>query len=485
METLPVAIEAEQAVLGAVLYLSDLWPTVAAILTEADFYQERHRKLFRLLGAMLERGDAIDIVLVCGAITADQEAYGGLAYVSSLPEKVPSTENVEYYAQAVRDAAIRRRLMETTRLLSEAAQDPRTNTARLLEGARLAIQELTRARGPDIAARMGWLSPGANWLSEAPPPPRWLLYQPHAENDFTLSIRGPGLLRRGKVGILAAAGGAGKTFALCGMALALATHERWLGFFPVGDDVTGRVVLVLGEEDPEELRRRLFAQASLMGIHGRTALSGILALPGAGNPHMALTRPEEESGCETPFAESLLRYLELEAERAGKGWDAIILDPLSRFAGPDVEIDNAAATRLMQVLERFAGLPGNPAVLVAHHTTKTSRASGDLSANSVRGASALTDGARWVGTLEPVEHFDLPQRYARFDVAKSNYAAFPPPVLLVYGPEGGIRAATPAELSHYEDVAFRAREKKRKAPPTETPKPKAKAKVPFTLPEGL
>lgn len=460
MNTLPSAIEEEAAVLGAVLLNQEVWPTITGILVEADFYQERHRRLFRLIGSMISRGEAVDTLLIAEAIANEADPYGGLAYVTSLPEKVPTTVNVEYYARRVRDAALRRKLLESFQYLSEAAHDPQTDTARLLESARLSIHEISRARGLDVAARMGWLTPGDDWLTVAPPPPRWLLHLPHDERDFSLSTRGPGFLRRGKVGILAAAGGAGKTFALCGLALSLVTRQRWLGRFPVGDDVGGRVVLVLGEEDQEELRRRLFAQATLMGIHERAALNGLLALPGAGNPHMALTRPEERDGCETPFAGSLLRYLEEEAEKTGKGWDAIILDPLSRFSGPDVETDNSAATRIMQVLERFAGLPGNPAVLVAHHTTKGARASGDTSANAVRGASALTDGARWVGTLEPAERFDLPDRFARFEVAKSNYSTFPSPVLLIYGPEGGIRAASPEEESRRKDAEARSKKKK-------------------------
>jgi hypothetical protein len=58
----------------------------------------------------------------------------------------------------------------------------------------------------------------------------------------------------GEVGQLIAEGGAGKTMALCQLAVAVATGTRWLGTF---EATRGRALLVLREEDAEEARRRL------------------------------------------------------------------------------------------------------------------------------------------------------------------------------------------------------------------------------------
>ena len=311
-------------------------------------------------------------------------------------------------------------------------------------------EEKRKAEASKAAAVVGkleWFTPPAAWLAEAPPFREYLLHD--APNPGTFELRGAGMLPRGKVGILAAAGGVGKTFALTGLALSLVTGTRWLGRFPTGDNLRRRVVLVLGEEDIGEVQRRLHAQARAMELNPAKygpALAGILALAGAGLDTLALTLPADE-GTGTAFADGLYAYLEA---HAGPGWDAVILDPLSRFAGPDVETDNLAATRLVQVLERFTKLPGGPAVIVAHHTTKASRAESEIGATAVRGSSALTDGARWVGTLDPVVvkgGAKLPG-HARFRVAKQNYGVFPDRALLLTKPvggEGGLRAATDAE----------------------------------------
>lgn len=321
------------------------------------------------------------------------------------------------------------------------------------------------AKAAAPVAKLEWFNPPAEWLADRPPFREYLLHD--APNLGTFDPRGAGMLPRGKVGILAAAGGVGKTFALTGLALSLVTGARWLGHFPTGDNLRRRVVLVLGEEDNGEVQRRLHAQARAMELdpskHG-PALAGILALAGAGLDTLALTRPADEPGigAGTAFADGLYAYLEA---NAGPGWDAVILDPLSRFAGPDVETDNSAATRLVQVLERFTKLPGEPAVIVAHHTTKTSRTESEIAATAVRGSSALTDGARWVGTLDPVVvkgGAKLPG-HARFRVAKQNYGVFPDRALLLTKPvggEGGLRAATEAEATA---LAEAEREAERKA----------------------
>ena len=308
--------------------------------------------------------------------------------------------------------------------------------------------------GPDVKAHP-WTWPPVEWLTEEPPRREYLLHD--APTGFGTETRGAGMLPRGKVGLLAAAGGVGKTYALCGLALAVVTRRPWLGHFPVGEGCHGRAVLILGEEDPGELQRRLHVQARAMELtrEQRAAVVGILALPGASLDALALTQPEEHgTRAATPYAGALFEHLKRIADKTGKGWDVVILDPLSRFAGPDVEKDNSAATRLIQVLERFTTLPGNPAVIVAHHTSQTSRKEGPAelataAATAVRGATGLTDGSRWVATLDEVAVSPLANLpgHARFRVVKSNYGRFPPGSLLLTREEagGGLRAATRTE----------------------------------------
>jgi hypothetical protein len=118
----------------------------------------------------------------------------------------------------------------------------------------------------------------------------------------------------------------------------------------------------------------------------------------------------------------------------------IVIDPLSRFAGPDAEKDNAAATRFVQCLEALAKAGGpkpGATVIVAHHTNKVSRdGKANLSSTASRGSSAFTDGARFQCGLG-VEELDVATEHVRqlgevvtLSVTKSNYAEKPLPITL-------------------------------------------------------
>ncbi len=250
-----------------------------------------------------------------------------------------------------------------------------------------------------------------------PPKRRWLLRR----ND-------KGVFPLGKVGILAAAGGVGKTMAVVQLALAVATGtKKWMGAFDVAAEGVGRVLLALGEEDEAEMHRRLYHAARAMNlspVERASALDRIEIMPLQGEM-VALTQTEEDGReAETEAAKTFREELTDGAE-----WRLIVLDPLSRFAGPDVEKDNAAATRFITTVESFCKLPGSPTVLVVHHSAQAARGkdSDRTDASHVaRGATGITDGARWVASMqaERLKNVDEHLRHlANFDVYKNNYAA--------------------------------------------------------------
>ena len=105
--TLPFNLEAERAVLGVVLVHNEAWPTIAAVLTEADFYREAHRRLWAAMSRLAMDGSPVDFALLREELsrTGDLDEVGGPAYVTSLADGVPRATNVEYYARVVREKA--------------------------------------------------------------------------------------------------------------------------------------------------------------------------------------------------------------------------------------------------------------------------------------------------------------------------------------------------------------------------------------------
>ena len=237
---------------------------------------------------------------------------------------------------------------------------------------------------------------GSDFLSKSPPRRRWLLTRGE----------GAGVLPLGKVGMLAGAGAAGKTMALAQLALAIAggpaededgKPAKWLDTFDVAEP--GHVLLALGEEDIEEMQRRLFNAAAMLGMQRddiARASKRLALLPLAGED-VAFLKIGADRNLERTNAFGLLQK---KLELAGVEWKAVLLDPLSRFAGPDAEKDNSAATRFIETLETLTKSPGNPTVLVAHHTSQGARKEGSSDATGARGVTGLTDGVRWVAGLE-------------------------------------------------------------------------------------
>ena len=248
----------------------------------------------------------------------------------------------------------------------------------------------------------------------------WLRQQPRPRQAL-LSHQGACVLPLSKVGFFVGEGGVGKSWALCQLAVSVASGASWLQTFEVAPEGQGDVLLAMAEEDTEELHRRLHQVCGALELS-----AGQLADVEARIWPMALAGKFVEFLDEGAPSHSHAQFVEALGKNAPpQGWRLVVLDPASRFMGVDAEKDNAYATRFVQLLERLTTLPGNPTVLCAHHTSKVSRQAGQGGrAAAARGSTALTDGARWQGNIVP--HYDAGSQeplegMAVFQITKSNY----------------------------------------------------------------
>jgi len=134
----PHSIEAEQAVLGA-LMLDDLaWESIADRLTDEDFYRRDHRLIFGAIRGLADKGQPRDAVTVAEWLEKhdDDEAAGGLAYVGTLAKETASAANVKAYADIVRERSILRSLIHVGTEIAGAGFNPAGRDSReLLEKA--------------------------------------------------------------------------------------------------------------------------------------------------------------------------------------------------------------------------------------------------------------------------------------------------------------------------------------------------------------
>jgi hypothetical protein len=292
---------------------------------------------------------------------------------------------------------------------------------------------------------------GPNWLEERLPP-----------RPALLTRAGKPWLIQGKVGLLLAEGGMGKTWTLLQLAVAVATGGK---LFDTLEATKGRVLVALGEEDRDEVRRRLFDVVKALGLsdYERAEVKRNLTVIGlAGHDTAILTRGEKGEPVPSKKFETLRAAL-----KAAGSWKCIMLDPWSRWGGPDVEIDNHAATRGIELLEQLTALEGDPTVLVAHHVRKAGKdgAASGGSADDGRGASGLKDGARWVANLMPAPK--QLKHGVTLKVTKHNHTATSDDLLLVRTDNGPLRVATAEERAEATgEGSSGAKEKKETGRPT-------------------
>src|SRR5579885_2100431 len=109
---LPTNVDAERLVLGSILLDDSLYIQAAGTLEPEDFSLEKHRRIFKRMGDLQERGERIDRVTVANELLKfnELEACGGLSYLVSLDDGLPRISNLDSYIRIVKDKSVLRRI---------------------------------------------------------------------------------------------------------------------------------------------------------------------------------------------------------------------------------------------------------------------------------------------------------------------------------------------------------------------------------------
>jgi len=144
----PHSVEAEQSVLGGIFLDTTAWDKIADLISERDFYRFEHRLIFRHIGKLTEHAKPVDVITVAESLesNAELDKAGGLPYLGSLAQNVPSAANIRRYAEIVRERAIMRQLAEVGSDISTSAYNPGGRDARqLLDEAECKVFEISEA----------------------------------------------------------------------------------------------------------------------------------------------------------------------------------------------------------------------------------------------------------------------------------------------------------------------------------------------------
>ena len=157
--TPPFSLEAETAVLGGMLIDREAVTRAMEFVSDAMFYREANRRLYRAMVRLFERGDVIDVITVSEELkkTGEMESTGGFDYLGKLVDAVPTSANLEYHAKIVRDKAILRRLVEqSTQIIRDVYEQGEREVDDILDQAEARIFQVAESQ-----AREGFV-----WIKE-------------------------------------------------------------------------------------------------------------------------------------------------------------------------------------------------------------------------------------------------------------------------------------------------------------------------------
>ncbi|MBR0307314.1 MAG: replicative DNA helicase [Mogibacterium sp.] len=140
----PTDIDAEKAVLGAMLKSRDARADVIEVLREDDFYLKEHQELYRTMLDMEQKGTGVDLTTVYSALkqrkTADM--VGGITYISRLMDDAIVTSNARYYAETVSDKSKMRQLITEAESIRDSAYSSELPPEDILDSAEQRILEI-------------------------------------------------------------------------------------------------------------------------------------------------------------------------------------------------------------------------------------------------------------------------------------------------------------------------------------------------------
>jgi len=144
---LPQNIEAEQAVLGAILLESSVINQVLEVLIPEDFYKDAHRKIFNAMIDLDRDNKPIDLLTLFDHLKARGnllEEVGESSYLTYLTELVPTTDNVNYYAKLVKEKSIVRNLVMAATDIAHRGNDENIDLDEFIDRAEHTILDIAQ-----------------------------------------------------------------------------------------------------------------------------------------------------------------------------------------------------------------------------------------------------------------------------------------------------------------------------------------------------
>lgn len=257
-ETVPAAIEAEISVLGACLIDPEAIGRAVEIVDEGMFYREGHRRAFRSMVRLFERGDLVDPTTVAEDLNkaGELDQAGGLHYLAELIEVTATSGALEYHAKIVADRHRHRLLIDTVNAIAIDSRQSERSVDELIDSAEHRILSLGQStqRAEIVPLRMAMKSAFAR-IEKVQASDGGLTGTPTGYADLDDATGG---FQPGSLTILAARPSMGKTALVVGSAIAAAQAGKPVAIFSYEmskEEIVQRMLCIEGLVDLGRLMR--------------------------------------------------------------------------------------------------------------------------------------------------------------------------------------------------------------------------------------
>ncbi len=147
LRTPPQNLDAERALIGALILKSEAMHDVSVTVYPESFYADKHREIYRAILDIFMQGDPIDILTVTTKLKARDllERTGGASYITELVEMVPAASNAIYYAELVQNKSILRGLITAADEIAEIGYSAPEDIDQAMDSAEKKIYQVTNA----------------------------------------------------------------------------------------------------------------------------------------------------------------------------------------------------------------------------------------------------------------------------------------------------------------------------------------------------
>jgi len=221
----PQDLDAERAVLGGMLLSKEAIGDVVSLLKGSDFYRPAHETVFNAVLDLYTRGEPADPITVSAVLKerGDLVRIGGPSTLHTLVQAVPTAANAEYYAEIVRDYAVRRRMTAAGSAIAALGFDGSGEVQELVAAAQTELATVDETRAEEDIVRVGEsLGATLSLMEEICSGPRGLHGVPTGFADLDRLTNG---LQPGQVVLIAARPAMGKSTLALDIARAAAIHH--------------------------------------------------------------------------------------------------------------------------------------------------------------------------------------------------------------------------------------------------------------------